>query len=380
MGDADSGWGDIEERDAPAIRTAVEISIRLGAIALLVVGCLAIIAPFLGIVAWAVIIAIGTEGPHLALTRALGDRRILSSVLIAGLLLLVLIVPAVLLSETLISSAQEFAADLGDGRLHVPPPDPRVGEWPIVGPRIYETWTLASENLAEALGRAGPQLQAFSRWLLQAAGHAGAGVLQLVGSVLIAAVMLARSEGRRRAIERFAVRMAGRVRGPRLATLANATVRSVVQGILGVALLQGVLAGVGLIVAGVPGAGLWALLVLVAAVVQLPVSLVMVPPIVIAFSTLDGLTASLLTVWCVGVGLIDNVLKPILFGRGVEVPSLVIFMGAIGGMVTMGIIGLFLGAVVLALGYALFMAWLSEPDAPNAPDAPQAPAEPAPGG
>ena len=186
-------------------------------------------------------------------------------------------------------------------------------------------------------------------------------MLQTMGSLLIAGVMLARSETRQQAIEHFAIRMAGTERGLRLAQLANATVRSVVQGILGVALLQSILAGIGFLVAGVPGAGLWALLILVAAVIQLPVLLAMIPPILYGLSSLGGLAGLLLTAWCVGVALLDNVLKPMIFGRGSEVPSLVIFMGAMGGMMTMGIVGLFPGSVVLALGYVLFTAWLSEP-------------------
>ncbi len=350
-----------DEGLTPTVRTAIEITIRLGAIALLVVACLMIIAPFLGIVIWALIIAIAVDGPYQTLCGWLGGRRSLASVVAVAATLLVLIVPAVLLSKTLISGAQHFAQDVSDGSLHVPPPDPSVADWPVIGPRVYETWTLASENLAQALTHLKPQLQSVSRWLLKAAGSAGVGILQMVGSLLIAGVMLARSEARSQAIERFAVRMAGTERGPRLAQLAHATVRSVVQGILGVALLQATLAGIGFIVAGVPGAGLWALLILVAAVIQLPVVLAMVPPILYGLSSLGGLAGILLTVWCVGVALLDNVLKPMLFGRGSEVPSLVIFMGAIGGMLTMGIVGLFLGSVVLALGYALFTAWLSEP-------------------
>lgn len=349
-----------EEANAPAVRAAIEISIRLGAIALLVVACLAIIAPFLGIVVWALIIAIAMDGPYEALCRRLGGRRNLAAVLGVSLALLVLIVPAIRLSETLISGAQHFAHDLKDGSLHVPPPDPSVADWPLVGKRVHESWALASENLADALTHARPQLEAVSRWLLNAAGNAGVGMLELVGSFLIAGVMLVKSEGRRRAIERFAIRMAGSERGPGLVQLSNATVRSVVQGILGVALVQATLTGIGFMVVGVPGAGLWALLVLVAAVVQLPVILVMLPPILYGFSSIGGVPAILLAIWCVAIGLLDNVLKPMLFGRGVEVPSLVIFMGAIGGMLTLGIVGLFLGSVVLALGYALFTAWLAE--------------------
>ena len=344
----------------PTIRTAVEISIRLGTIALLVAACLTIITPFVGIVVWALIIAVAADGPYESLVGWMGGRRGFAAALAVGATLVVLIVPAVRLSDTLISGAQSFSQELKGGRVHVPPPDPSVADWPIVGPRVHASWKLASENLADALTHAGPQLEAVSRWLLKAAGNAGSGILQFVGSLLIAGFMLARGTERRESIEHFAVRMAGPKRGPELTRLANATIRSVVQGILGVAFLQAVLAGLGFMIVDVPAAGLWALLVLVAAVVQLPVALVMLPPVLYAFSSIGVVTAISLAVWCFGIGLLDNVLKPMLFGRGVEVPSLVIFMGAIGGMLTMGIVGLFLGSVVLALGFALFMAWLSD--------------------
>ena len=355
---------------APAVRNAVEIAIRLGAIALLVASCLMIIAPFVSIVVWALIIAIAADGPFEALCRRLRGRRRLAATLLLLLALVLLIVPAVRLSETLISGAQSFAQDVKDGRLHVPPPDQRVAGWPLVGPRLYDAWTLASENLGAALSQIGPQLQAVSVWLLKAGGSAGVGILQMVGSFLIAGVMLVRSESRTRAIEGFATRMAGPERGARLVQLANATVRSVVNGIVGVAVIQAMMAGLGFAVAGVPGAGLWSLLVLVAAVVQLPVAIVLLPPALYGLSSIGGLGGIVLAVWCIVISLVDNVLKPILFGRGgAEVPTLVIFMGAIGGMLTMGILGLFLGAVVLAVGFTLFTAWLSEGEA-AAPEAP----------
>lgn len=361
----------VDDGLTPKIRTAIEVSIRLGAITLLVLACLMIVAPFLTIVAWALIIAVAAEGGFETLSRWLGGRRVMAAFIAVTLTLLLLIVPTVQLSGSLVSGAQAFAQELKDGRVHVPPPDPRVADWPIVGKRVYENWELASKNLAAAMTHLEPQLQAVSRALLRAAGSVGAGILQMAGSLVIAGFMLVRAAKRRQSIERFATRMAGPVRGPRLMELANATVRSVVQGILGVALVQALLAGGGFMFAGVPAAGLWALLVLVAAIVQLPVALVMLPPVIYAFSSIGGVTAVALAAWCLMVGLLDNVLKPILFGRGVEVPSLVIFLGAIGGMLTLGIIGLFLGAVVLALGFALFMAWVSEADeALDSPDAP----------
>jgi predicted PurR-regulated permease PerM len=142
--------------------------------------------------------------------------------------------------------------------------------------------------------------------------------------------------------------------------LAGATVQSVTRGILGVAVIQSLLAGVGMLVVGVPAAGLWALLVLLLAVIQLPPLLVLAPVIVYVFSTSSTVAAVVFAVWSVFVGMSDTFLKPVLMGRGVDVPMLVIFMGAIGGFMLDGIIGLFVGAVVLALGYTLFTAWLQE--------------------
>lgn len=354
--------------DGPAvspqlIRSAVEVAVRLGAIVLMVGWCLVIVAPFLGLVAWALIIAIALDDPFEALCRRMGGRRVLAAVLFVGLAFALVFGPAVLLSESLVSAAQQLAHDLKGRTLALPPPGPEVREIPIVGPALYEAWLRASENLVDTLGRLRPQLQTLSGWLLKTAGSVGVGILELIASIVIAGAMLVRSGQRREAIARFADRMAGPVRGPELAGLALATVRSVVQGILGVAALQSFLAGIAFVVAGIPGAGLWALLVLVAAVVQLPVALVMVIPVAIGFATLATAPAIVLLVWCMAVGLVDNVLKPILFGRGVRVPMLVIFMGALGGMLTMGILGLFLGAVVLTLGFELFKAWLLETDA-----------------
>jgi predicted PurR-regulated permease PerM len=324
--------------------------------------CLQIVAPFVGIVVWATIIAIAADSPFDRLCAWCGGRRGLAATLLVVVTLIAFAVPTVMLSETLVSGAQTYANDLESGNLKVPAPAASVQDWPIIGERVFDLWQLASQNLEEAFSRLRPQLEAVSKWLLSAAGSAGAGILQLVASLIIAGVMLARSEGRQKAILRFATRMAGEVRGPEFAKLANATVQSVVQGILGVALIQTAFAALGFVVAGIPAAGLWAMLVLVAAIVQLPVALVMIAPIALAFSSLGTVTAVVFTVWCVVVSLLDNVLKPMLFGRGVEVPMLVIFLGAIGGMLSMGIVGLFLGAVVLALGYELFRAWLEMPE------------------
>ncbi|MBW2391565.1 MAG: AI-2E family transporter [Deltaproteobacteria bacterium] len=340
------------------MRRATEIAVRLGAIAIVVAWCLQIIAPFVGIVIWGLIIAVALQGPYDAIARRVGGRRQLAAAIIVLLGIAVVVVPAVLLSETLVSGAQNFAEDIADGSMDIPPPPSHVVDWPIVGEPVFEFWSLASRNLKAALEKLGPQLQAVSAWLLKAAAAVGAGLLQMIVSLVIAGVMLSRSGVRAGIVRRLASRLAGPEKGPALAELARATISSVVNGIVGVALIQSLLSGIGFVLADVPAAGLWALFVLVAAVVQIPAGLVMVLPIMIVFSTASTTVAIVFTAWCVFVSLADNVLKPMLFGRGVELPMIVIFLGAIGGMLTMGIIGLFVGAVVLGVGYELFNAWI----------------------
>jgi predicted PurR-regulated permease PerM len=340
------------------IRAVTEISLRLGLLFLLIAWCLWILAPFTGVVAWALIIAIATDSPFRALSGWLGGRSGLAATLLVLVALATLIVPAVLLTETLVEGAQRFAGNLSEGSTLVPPPPEAITGWPFVGETVYGFWFLASENLADALAKLRPQLQALSAGLLRAAGSAGIALLQLAASIVIAGILLVR--GRMATVtRRFARRLVGE-RGDELADLTQAVIQSVVQGILGVASIQAVLAGIAFIAVDVPGAGLWALLVLVAAVVQLPVGLVLIPPVLVVFSTASTPVAVMFAIWCVMISLLDNVLKPLLFGRGVDVPMIVIFLGAIGGMLAMGIIGLFLGAVVLALGYELFIGWLGE--------------------
>ena len=348
----------------PDLRTIAETSIRLALLFVLVAWCLWILAPFASVVTWALIIAVAADGPYLRLTRWLGGRSRLAAAILVALALALLIVPAVLLTETLVAGAQRFAGGLAEGEQLVPPPPVGVADWPLVGEALHAFWQLASENLGAALVRLRPQLEAVSGWLLAAAGSAGVALLQLAASIVIAGVLLARGR-MSKVIRRLAMRIVGE-RGDAMADLAQATIQSVVQGILGVAVIQAVLSGIGFIAADVPAAGLWALLVLVAAVVQLPVGIVLIPPVVLVFSSASTPVAIAFAGWCLAITLIDNVLKPLLFGRGVDVPIVVIFLGAIGGMLAMGIVGLFLGAVVLALGYELGVAWLAEGEEPTA--------------
>ena len=343
----------------------VEVSVRIGVLALLATWCFYIVQPFITAVVWGIIISVAAYPGYLHLQKWFGGRRRLAATAFTVLALLALLIPTLLFSDTLVVGVQQVAAYLREGPVVIPPPPERVAGLPLIGKPLADFWTLASTNLAGALRQVRPQLQALSGWLLTMAAGTGFALLQFLFAIVIAGVLLARSEDGGRAVRAITNRLAGN-RGKEIAHLAEATVRSVARGILGVAIIQSLLAVIGFAVVGLPGAGLWGFLCLLLAVVQIGPMLVLIPAVIYVFSTASTVSAVLFAVWCIFVGVIDNVLKPILLGRGVNVPMVVIFVGAIGGFLSMGIVGLFVGSIVLVLGYTLLVAWLHAEDTPTA--------------
>ena len=338
---------------------ALEATIHVGLAVLLLYWCFKIGQPFIEIIVWGIIIAVAVYPGYDRLKSALGGRGRLTASLITLLALILLLVPAYMLSESLINTGQELSVQLNEGTLRVPPPSESVRSWPVIGESLYESWSLASNNLGAALSKMTPQIKKLGVPLFSAAAGAGVGILKFVVSIIIAGVLLANAAGSGQAARAFATRLTGE-RGTKFVDLAGATVRSVALGILGVALIQTLLAGIAFLAVGVPGAGLWALFVLILAVLQLPTLLILGPIIVYVFSTSSPVIALVFAIWSILVGISDAFLKPLLMGRGVDVPMLVIFIGAIGGFMLSGIIGLFVGAIIFALGYKLFLLWLNE--------------------
>jgi len=221
-------------------------------------------------------------------------------------------------------------------------------------------WRLFSTNLEAALGKFKPQVEAVGKWFISAAAGVGGGILMFVVSIIIAGAFLVYGRSGSDAVQKVTGRVLGDKGGREFVELAGATIRSVAQGVLGVALIQSILAGIGLMLIGVPYAGVWAGLVLLLAIVQLPPILVLAPIVVYVFSVAETVPAVIFMIWSMLVSSSDAFLKPLFLGRGMDIPMLVILLGAIGGMILSGIIGLFVGAVVLAVGYSLFVAWLDQ--------------------
>jgi len=355
-----TGSPKIQQRDF--VNTATEATIRIALVALLAAWCFQIVKPFILPVVWGIIIATAIFPAYRWLGRMMGGRERTAAVVLTLAGLILLVVPSALSAGSLVESAKWLTEGLRDGSLEVPLPPEHVATWPFVGDKLHGIWTLAHVNLIAALEQLGPHVAPLAGGFFSAAAGLGIGILQFVISIVIAGVLLANSAKGAEVASAIATRLAD-ARGPEFVSLSGATVRGVAQGILGVALIQSVLVGIGIFAAGVPHASLWTALCLVVAIIQLPPLLVLLPIIFYMFAT-SGTTASVLfTIWSVLASSSDTFLKPVLLARGLDLPMVVIFMGAIGGFVWSGFIGLFVGAVVLALGYKLFMAWLGEDEA-----------------
>ena len=341
------------------LKLSVEAAIRIGVLALIFLWSLQIIKPFVQIVLWAIILAVALYPLYSGLAGRLGGRTKLSAVLITALALAILLVPSWKFFGATVEEAREVSEKAEAGTLQVPPPPDRVRDWPVIGERTYELWNGASRNLGATLERLKPELAAFGKWALASLGGLAGTVLQFVVSILIAGVLLSTGDEGREFSVKFATRLAGPP-GEDFVRLTVMTIRSVFQGVLGIAVIQSALAAIGFLAIGVPGAMVWALLVMILAVMQLPPLLVIAPVIVWAFATQSTTAALIFLVYGGFVSVSDTFLKPLLLGRGVDVPMLVILLGAIGGMIMSGIIGLFVGAVVLAVAYQLMMAWLEQ--------------------
>ncbi|HSG89320.1 MAG TPA: AI-2E family transporter [Pseudomonadales bacterium] len=332
--------------------------IRIGGVVLLLYVCLQIVEPFFLLVLWGALIAVSLYPLHLALAARLGGSEKRSSTLLVVFGLTLLLVPVWIASDSTVTFAEELAADMKAGTLHVPAPKDAVADWPLIGPRVHAEWTAAASDLRATAKQYRPQLARGGEWVLERALGMALGVLQFVGSIVIAGVLLVNGPGSYRFSVRTAERLAG-THGRELVDLCINTIRSVTKGVLGVALLQAALALIGFVAIGLPAAGVFAGVVLVAGIVQFPGILVMAPIIAWVYGFADPLPATLFAVYALVVALSDNVLKPMLLARGVDVPMLVILVGAIGGAIAGGVIGLFVGAVLLAVGYRILTAWVA---------------------
>ncbi|MFC5699246.1 AI-2E family transporter [Pseudomonas sp. GCM10022186] len=342
-------------------RGLMDVLIRAGLVAILAISCYQVFYPFLNLMLWALILGVTFYPLHLKLKDKLGMRDGHVATLIVLVSLILLMVPIYLLASSMAESVQGAIELVKSGELHVPSPNESVASWPLVGQPLFDFWQQASSDLTSLIRKLLPHLRGFGLGMLGKLAGVGAGFLLFIAALIVAGIFMAFGENGHRSALQIASRISGPDRGPQIAQLCTATIRAVAQGVVGIAFIQMLLVGIGFVLMGIPGAGLLALVVLLLGIMQLPVLLITIPAIIFVFAT-EGATAGtiIFAIYSFVAGMSDNILKPLLLGRGVNVPMPVVLIGALGGMVTGGIIGLFIGPVTLAVGYMLFWHWVDD--------------------
>jgi predicted PurR-regulated permease PerM len=335
----------------------IHYALQLLALSLLIYFCFEIIKPFISLLLWSSVLAITLYPLHKRFTRLLKGRKWISATIITLVMFLFIIGPATMLTLATVDEFKVITEAYKEGRLQIPPPDETVRNWPVIGDNLYNLWNEASVNVKDMYIKYAEKINPVAFKLFDLLSSVGMGILLLMASFLVAGIMMVYGEKGAELANMFFARLVGK-RGEAMENSVAITVRNVAKGVIGVAFIQGMLAGVGLIIAGVPLAGLWALLGMVLCIIQIGMMPVSVGVVIYIWTSADTTTAILLTIWMLFIGIIDNILKPIMMGIGAPAPMLVVFMGTIGGFIYNGFIGLFTGAIILTIGYQLTIGWL----------------------
>jgi len=304
-------------------------------------------------VLWGIIIAISIYPLYQRLQKVFGNRKKAATFIITLSLLSIIIIPSYFFIDSAVTGVQGLSTKMENGSLGIPHPKESVKEWPVIGNATYDAWELSASKVKAAAEKFSPQIKEFAPKLLSTAAGFGSTILLFIISVIISGALLPQAEAAQKASRSIFNTLLGK-HGEGFVELAVATIRSVVQGVLGVAVIQSFAGGIGIMLMGIPAAGLWALIILLLAIMQLPPILVLLPLGIYGFSIAGTTPAVIFLIWGIIVSMSDAFLKPIFLGRGVDVPMLAILLGAIGGMMMSGIIGLFVGAVVLSITYKVF--------------------------
>lgn len=344
--------------DQKVTALSVKVALHLALVTGLILWCFLIVKPIMIILAWSIILAVALKGLFERLVGMVGGKRGRAATVFSLVAVVLVAVPSYFVGNSLLGSVHSLRGSMSAGTLQAPPPPDDLQNLPLVGERVYDAWSLASDDLQQAVERFEPQIRAFGSWALHFLASVEGTVLKTLLALIIASVLLTYAEPATKTLRK----VTGRIEGSwdeDFVGMAGATIVSVATGVLGVALIQSVVLGIVMFVAGVPAAGLLTLAAFVVAVVQVPMILLMILPMIWAFSNLSILWAIVFAVFAIAGSLADAPLKAMFLGRGVSVPTAVILLGAIGGMVSMGMMGLFLGAIVLGIGYKIFEIWLS---------------------
>ena len=338
----------------------VALSIRLAALAFLLYWAFVLLRPFIAVIIWSVVLTVALYPGYQWIVQRIGGRRRLAAALLTIFCLVVVIGPAVWLVLGLIQSAKTLSQHFDVSTLSAPASVASIRTWPLIGEPLYRLWDFTTNNLRAALGEIVSQLKPFTTSLLQIVADASVGTAKFLAAIVVSGFLFPIGPSLGGGVRTLASKLADQ-RGDHFVEIAESTIRTVARGVVGVSAIQALLAGIGFSVAGIPGASLLTLAVLVFSIVQIGAAVVIVPVLVWAWATMATSSATAFTAYMVTIALLESVLRPLVMGRGLSTPLVVILVGVIGGVISNGIPGLFLGPIILAVIWELFSAWIELP-------------------
>lgn len=335
--------------------------IRFSTLAFIIFVCGWAFLPFLPILLWALVLAIALYPVRQFIEKKTNWTAARSSTAIALTGVLLLGVPTALVGNAFATNVLLAFDAYEAGTLVVPVPADSVKGWPVIGTNLFEVWKDAATDFPGFVEQRQPQIKGILNWFVETASGAAKSVFLLIGAIIVAGIMLAWAKPATESIRKIFISFSDEQRGGELHTLTTATIRQVAIGIIGIAFLTAIAFGLTVNFASVPAAPLLTIVALVFAICQIPVTLVAIVASVLLWSGNDttALHNTIFTILMIAASLTDNFLKPLVLGRGLAVPMPVVLIGAIGGMMSGGILGMFIGAAFLAAGYQVFMAWVA---------------------
>ena len=337
----------------------IDLIVTIGAISVIGIWCFILLRPFIALILWATVLAVAFYPLFEWLKNRLGGRKNLAATLIALATIAIILGPVALMAKTLIENINYLADNVIDRTLVLPPPPENLDKFPLIGDYVNNIWQLASVNIIDALEILEPQLKDLATYLLPITANTGLALITFLFSIVISAFLMINAKSLNRKLIRVICRITP-TRGQEFIDLASSTLRNIIRGVMGIAIIQTSIVGIGLIVAGIPSAGLLTFICLILTIIQLGPGLIVFPTIIFAWLQMNTWTALIFSIWMFSSTLVDNLLKPILMARGLSIPMIVIIIGVFGGTIVHGIIGLFIGPVVLTLGYDILTMWANE--------------------
>jgi predicted PurR-regulated permease PerM len=352
---------DINNSVAARSRQIIHLAIQMLALAFLMIWCFDILAPFFTPIIWAAILAVALFPLHQRLKKLFKGRSVLAAIVMTAFFLIVFISIISWLGIRTGAEIRDEVTSFQEGKLKIPAPSAKVKEWPLIGNKAFLVWTQLSEGVEKFVQQYPEQIKSAGNYILHLMSSSGKALLIFILAIIISGVFLCYAGESADYAKKFFSRLMNSTNFD-VSSIAAITIRNVVRGILGVALIQSLCAGAGFFVAGIPYAGIWTLLCLIFAIIQIGILPITIGVLIYIWTSGHTTAAILLTIWMIPVGFLDNILKPLMMGKGAPVPMLIIFLGSLGGFMFSGFVGLFTGAVILSLGYRLFDVWLKESD------------------